>query len=131
MSNLTVSSTAADLRNWFNDPRYGASRVKTLTKRNPDAPLTVVKRANLRGRIHAEAVAMFNEHPSHVKSGKAYFTGATKAAVEAQRETMLSARVAAFEAGQAVGARGPLTNEAKTLAGLPVAKKAPKSRKGK
>lgn len=132
MSNLTVSSTAADVREFFQHPRYGQSRVATLNKRDGSAAKTVVARENLRGRLHKEAVAMFNEHPSNVKAGRAYFTGATKAAVESQRETALAHRVAAFDANVSVGQRGPLSNAAKTALGLPVAKKAaPKSRKGK
>lgn len=123
MSNLTVSATAADVRAFFNHPRYGASR---LAKVSPDAQHTVKARTNLRGRLHKEAVEAFNAHDSHVKKGVAYFTGATKEAVASQRADALAARVQAFDAGLAVGARGPLSNETRKALGME-----PITRKGK
>ena len=130
MSNLTVSATAADVRAFFNHPRYGAAR---LAKVSPEAAHTVKQRPNLRGRLHKEAVEFFNAHPAHVKAGVAYFTGATKEAVAKQREDALALRVAAFDADLAVGARGPLSNATKEALGLPVTKKGKgkSSRKGK
>lgn len=131
MSNLTVSATAADVRAFFNHPRYGASR---LAKVSPEAAHTVKARPNLRGRLHKEAVKAFNDHPSHVKSGIAYFTGATKEAVANQRAEALALRVQAFDSNLAVGQRGPLSNATREALGLePIVRKGKgkSSRKGK
>lgn len=124
-SNSNKSLPAAAVRSWYADPRHGAKRLAAL---DPADRVSVAPRANLRGRISKGAAAHFNK----TTVTGVYFTGNTKAAVADAMVTALNARVAAFEAGVAVGARGPLNADARKAAGLPVAKKAaPKSRKGK
>lgn len=128
MSKSTKSTKplpAAAVRSWYADPRHGAKRLAALS---PEGQVSVAPRDNLRGRISKEAAAHFNK----TTVTGVYFTGNTKAAVADAMVAALNARVAAFDAGVAVGARGPLNAEARKAAGLPVVTKAaPKSRKGK
>lgn len=118
MSKNTV--TAADLRAYFNaDP-------KRLALLDADARKTVEFNSEgkaPRGRIHAQAVKVHNS-----RRKVQYVTGATKQAVAAQKEQAKKHREQAAKAGLTVGARGPLSNEAKAKVGL--TKPGRKSRKG-
>lgn len=131
MSKPTKSAAAlvaAEVRAFYADPRHGAKRLAALS---PEGRISVAPRGEgekpLRGRISKEAVAHFNKTTSR----GAYSTGNTLNAVAEAKGAALSARVTAFDANVAVGTRGPLSNEARKAAGLPVVKKAAKSRKGK
>jgi len=118
MSKNTV--TAADLRAYFN------ADAKRLAALSPEARKTVEYNAEgkaPRGRIHAEAVKVHNQ-----RRKVQYVTGATKAAVAAQKEQAQKHRADAKAAGLPVGTRGPLSNAAKAKVGL--TKPARKGRKG-
>lgn len=129
----TKSLPADAVRTWYADARHGAKRLAALS---PEGRISVAPRGEgekpLRGRIGKEAAEHFNK----TTVTGVYFTGNTKAAVADAMVEALTARVKAFEAGAAVGARGPLNREARIAAGLPVPpvktrKASPKSRKGK
>ena len=122
MSNITRTATTAEVRAYFNHPRYGASRVARLN--NEKAAHTVVARPNLRGRLHARAVEVFNE--AHEAKGVAYVSGATKAALIEARGMRDNLRAEAAEKGLAVSDKGPLSNEAKAALGILPEKKATK-----
>lgn len=129
MSKSTKSAKslpAAAVRSWYADPRHGAKRLAAL---DPADRISVAPRENLRGRISKGAAAHFNK----TTTTGVYFTGNTKAAVADAMVAALNARVAAFEAGASVGLRGPLSNEGKAAAGIPVVSRKRKSasRKGK
>lgn len=119
---------AAEVRAFYADPRHGAKRLAAL---DPADRISVAPRGEgqkpLRGRISKGATAHFNKTTSR----GAYVTGNTLEATAQAKADALAARVKAFEANESVGQRGPLSNAAKAAAGLPVAKKSPKSRKGK
>lgn len=132
MSKSTVSPkplTAADVRAFYADPRHGAKRLAALdpADRISVAPRPADAAKPLRGRISKGAAAHFNKTTTR----GVYVTGNTKEAIAEQTAAALALRVAAFEANESVGRRGPLSNAAKAAAGVPVAKKSPKSRKGK
>jgi hypothetical protein len=126
----TAALLAADVRAFYADPKHGEKRLSKISEK---ARVSVAPRAEgekpLRGRISAEAVEFFNKT---TRRG-AYATGNTIEAVAAAKGSALTARVKAFEAGEAVGTRGPLSNAAKVAAGLPVPAKGKGkgSRKGK
>lgn len=118
MSNTTSTAvktaTTAEVRAWFNHPRYGAAR---LAKVSEKAQHTVKQRPMLRGRLHTEAVEFFNEK----NAGKVqYVTGSTKQAIAGARAERDANRKAAQDKGLAVSLKGPLSNEARTALGLPV-----------
>lgn len=113
------SLTASDVRSWYADPRHGAKRLAAL---DPADRVSVAPRANLRGRISKGAAAHFNKTTTR----GVYVTGNTKEAIAEATAQALASRVKAFEAGVAVGTRGPLSNEGRKAAGLPVV-----TRKGK
>lgn len=134
-STITREATTREVRSWFNDTRYGASRrtrlVSSDEKFGEKAAHTVTARPNLRGRLHPLAVAMFNE--AHAKKGVAYVSGATARGLNEARATRDNLRAAAAEKGLAVSDKGPLSNEAKAAlieAGL-IEKPVTKTRKGK
>lgn len=108
---------AADVRAFYADPRHGAKRLAALS---PEGQVSVKPRGEgekpLRGRISREAMDHFNKT---TRRG-VYVTGNTLAAVAEAKAKALTARVTAFEANEAVGTRGPLSNAAKAAAGLPV-----------
>ena len=121
----TKSLPAVAVRSWYADPRHGAKRLAALSV---EGRISVEPRENLRGRIGKEAAVHFNK----TTVTGVYFTGNTKAAVADAMVSALNARVAAFEAGAAVGARGPLNAESRKAAGLaPLPKRKSVSRKGK
>lgn len=129
MSNSTSISreaTTREVRNWFNDTRYGAGRRTRLGKSDEKfgekAVHTVTFRPNLRGRLHPLAVAMFNE--AHEKKGVAYVSGSTARSLAEARANRDNARVAAAEKGLPVSDKGPLSNEAKAALGIEVPAKA-------
>lgn len=135
MSKSTVSTkplTAADVRAFYADPRHGAKRLAALdpADRVSVAPRPADAAKPLRGRISKGAAAHFNKTTSR----GVYVTGNTKEAIAEQTAAALALRVAAFEAGEAVGARGPLSNVARVAAGAqPIVRKGKgkSSRKGK
>lgn len=101
--------TAAAVRAFFNaDP-------KRLAALSPEARRTVeqVEGKSPRGRLHPEAVAVHNK-----RRKVAYVTGASNAADADAKAEALTLRVKAFESGEAVGARGPLSKAAKVALGI-------------
>jgi len=121
---------AADVRAFYADPKFGAKRLAALS---PEGRISVAPRGEgekpLRGRIGKEAMAHFNKT---TRRG-VYSVGNTTEAVKSAKAEALTARVKAFDAGEAVGTRGPLSNAAKKAAGVPVPAKGKgqSSRKGK
>lgn len=120
---ITREATTAEVRAWFNDKRYGTSRVTRLG--DDKAAHTVVYRDNLRGRLHSRAVEVFNE--AHVAKGVAYVSGSTARGLIEARATRDNLRAAAADKGIAVSDKGPLSNEAKAVLGIETAK--PKAKK--
>lgn len=92
--------TAAAVRDYF---RADEARMSRLS---PEAQATVATGA--RGRLHKEAVKVFNTKRS---KDRRYVLGATKkvtAARDAERKALI-------DAGIAVGKRGPLSKDAKAF----------------
>lgn len=101
---MTVSVTAAAVRDYF---RADEKRMGRLSEA---AQATVKEGA--RGRLHAQAIKEFN---SKRKAHRRYVLGASKAEVTRKE----AERAALREAGVTVGARGPLSKEAKAVLAQP------------
>ena len=110
---MTKTVTAADVRAYFNaDPK----RLAALMDTEPKAVKTVQYDEDgkaPRGRLHPAAVAMHNK-----RRKVQYVSGATKEAQATAKAARLAQRVAAFDKGMAVGARGPLSKETQKALGL-------------
>lgn len=120
-STTTVSPATADMvRAFYRDPKAGAARIARFN-------LTEDKsiREGARGRLSPASIAGYNKGKPE---GRRYVSGATKAAVSAQKDTAKAAREAARKAGLPVGNRGPLSAKAQAAAG--VTKPKSRSRKG-
>lgn len=111
----TLPVPAAAVRAFFRDESKGAAR---LAKVSEAAAKTVLPGA--RGRLHPEVVAAFNKGKTPARR---YVTGNTNEVTAAMKAEAISLRVKAFEAGESVGQRGPLSNAAKAAAGVKVAKR--------
>jgi len=120
MNKSTKTATAADVRAFYRDEKKGAARTATL----PD-PTCVLPGA--RGRLSPEAIAGYNKGKP---AARHYVTGNSGEVAAAAKGEALSLRVKAFEAGEAVGQRGPLSNAAKAAAGVKVSKRRAAVRKG-
>lgn len=102
---MTVSAvTAATVRDYFRADE------KRMGRLSPEAQATV--REGARGRLHAQAIKEFN---SKRKPHRRYTLGATKAEVARKEQERLALR----KAGVAVGARGPLSKEARAALATP------------
>lgn len=112
----TLPVPAAAVRAFFSDEAKGAARLAAL-------PSDLARKSVLpgaRGRLSKEAIAAFNKGKTPARR---YVTGNTNEVSASMKADALTLRVKAFEAGEAVGQRGPLSNAAKAAAGVKVAKR--------
>ena len=106
---MSKSTTAADVRNFFR------ADAKRLARLSDDAAKTV--REGARGRLHPEVISTYNKGR---KADRHYVSGASTREAIASKGEAQNLRVAAAEAGLAVGVRGPLSKAAKEALGMKV-----------